>query len=198
MSFATGVTLAAKLRRKQVCILRVLIALVLFTACGCSAVSGDAANLVGKPVPEGRLMLLEGGDHVALAGKAGTNLAILFWATWCSHSRSTIADFEDLAREYAWRGDLEFYAVSLDKNADLELLQGRIKSQELTTVKHVFSGNDVQDEAYLALKGTHVPYVVFVDARGIVRFVDLGVGELGDFLAQRFATRHRGDAQHQW
>lgn len=165
---------------------------------GCSAVSGDAAGLVGRPVPEGRLMLLEGGDHVALAGKTGTNLAILFWATWCSHSRSTIADFEDLAREYAWRGDMEFYAVSLDKNDDLELLQGRIKSQELTTVKHVFSGNDVQDEAYLALKGTHVPYVVFVDARGIVRFVDIGVSGLGGFLQQRFATAHRGARQEQW
>jgi thiol-disulfide isomerase/thioredoxin len=165
---------------------------------GCSAVSGDAAGLVGRPVPEGRLMLLEGGDHVALAGKAGTNLAILFWATWCSHSRSTIAEFEDLAREYAWRGDLEFYAVSLDKNDDLKLLQGRIKSQELTTVKHVFSGNDVQDEAYLALKGTHVPYVVFVDARGIVRFVDLGVNGVGTFLEQRFATAHRGERQDQW
>jgi thiol-disulfide isomerase/thioredoxin len=179
-------------------VLRAVVAFIVATACGCSAVSSDAANLVGRPVPEGRLMLLEGGDHVALTGKAGTNLAILFWATWCSHSRSTIADFEDLAREYAWRGDLEFYAVSLDKNADQELLQGRIKAQELTTVKHVFSGNDVQDEAYLALKGTHVPYVVFVDARGIVRFVDLGVGELGNFLAQRFATRHRGESHNQW
>jgi thiol-disulfide isomerase/thioredoxin len=171
---------------------------MVITLASCSAVSKDATQLVGRPVPEGRLMLLEGGDPVALAGKAGSNLAILFWATWCSHSRSTIAEFEDLAREYAWRGDLEFYAVSLDKNEDFELLQGRIKSQELTTVKHVFSGNDVQDEAYLALKGTHVPYVVFVDARGIVRFVDLGVGDLSDFLERRFATKHRGEGREQW
>ena len=185
-------------QRRKPFIASVLIALMAIALSGCTAVSGDAAGLVGRPVPEGRLMLLEGGDHVALAGKAGTNLAILFWATWCSHSRSTIAEFEDLAREYSWRGDLEFYAVSVDKNDDLELLQGRIKSQELTTVKHVFSGNDVQDEAYLALKGTHVPYVVFVDARGIVRFVNLGVGDLGDFLAQRFATKHRGEIQDQW
>jgi thiol-disulfide isomerase/thioredoxin len=127
-------------------------------------------------------MPLAGGEPVALNAKAGTQLAILFWATWCSHSRSTIADFEDLAREYGYRGDIEFYAVSVDKNEDLELLQGRIKSQELTTVRHIFSGNDVQDEAFLALKGAHVPYVVFVDARKIVRFVDLGVSSLEEFL----------------
>ena len=51
---------------------------------------------------------------------------------------------------------------------------------------HVFSGNDTQDEAFLALKGSRVPYVIFVDAQGIVRYVDYSVSGLGDFLQERF------------
>lgn len=154
---------------------------------GCASVSSDAMSLVGRQVPEARLMMLRGED-VALRSKEGTNLALLFWATWCSHSRSVIGDFEQLARDYSWRGDLEFYAVSIDKNQDLDALKGRIRAEDLKTVKHVFSGNDSQDEAFIALKGDHVPYVVFVDARGIVRFVDFSVSRLSEFLEQKYRT----------
>jgi thiol-disulfide isomerase/thioredoxin len=151
----------------------------------CSSLSDKNMDLVGRPVPDGRLMLLSGED-VALKNQAGRNQVILFWATWCSHSRSVIASFEDLARTYASRGDTDFYAVNLDKNQDLDLVKDRIKVQELTTVTHVFSGNDTQDEAYLALQGNHVPYAVFIDQRSIVRYVGLGVGGLEEFIEARF------------
>jgi len=130
-------------------------------------------------------MLLSGED-IALKDPRRRNRAILFWATWCSHSSSVISQFEDLARTYADRGDTDFFAVSLDSNQDLDILKGRIAKQDLTTVTHVFSGNDVQDEAFLALKGDHVPYSVFVDSGSIVRFVGLGVGGLEGFLDRHF------------
>lgn len=152
---------------------------------GCTSLSPEALSLVGRPVPDGRLMLLSGEDR-ALSEGQGRNRAILFWATWCSHSRSVISQFEDLARTYASRGDTEFFAVSIDRNEDLDALLGRIKVQDLTTVTHVFSGNDVQDEAFLALKGDHVPYSVFLDERSTVRYVGLGVGGLEEYLERRF------------
>ena len=152
---------------------------------GCSSISSDATSLLGKQAPESRLMLLTG-DDIAIRSKEGTNVALLFWATWCSHSSTVISDFEDLARLYAWKGDLEFFAVSVDKNENIEVLKSRIQSQDLKTVTHVFSGNDTQDEAFLAFKGDHVPYVVFVDARGVVRFVDFSVSALSEFLQSRF------------
>jgi hypothetical protein len=71
-----------------------------------------------------------------------------------------IAQFEDLARTYAPRGDTDFFAVNLDRNEDLHVVRGRINDQDLSTVVHVFSGNDVQDEAFLALKGDQVPYCI--------------------------------------
>jgi thiol-disulfide isomerase/thioredoxin len=157
---------------------------VLFFMTGCAAVSPEAAHLLGRPAPDGRLMLLSGEDR-ALADTRGKNKVLLFWATWCAHSRSVISDFEDLARTYAHRGDTDFFAVSLDRNDDHKTLKSRIADQDLTTVIHVFSGNDVQDEAFLALKGDQVPYSVFIDSRGIVRFVGIGTGGLEDFLEKR-------------
>jgi thiol-disulfide isomerase/thioredoxin len=133
-------------------------------------------------------MLLKGED-IALRSKEGINMALLFWATWCSHSRNVVEEFEDLAREYKYRGDLEFYGISVDKNEDINLLKGRIRSQSLKTMVHVFSGNDTQDEAFLALKGSNVPYVVFVDTRGVVRYVDYSVGGLREFLSQTLGSR---------
>jgi thiol-disulfide isomerase/thioredoxin len=168
---------------------RVGIALALIVCCavGCSTVPQAAQELVGKQTPEARLMLLDG-EHVALRSKAGTNVAILFWATWCAHSRGAIADFEGLAERYAHRGDLEFYAVSVDKNDDFESLKNRIETQKLHALTHVFSGNDVQDEAFLGLRGTHIPYAVFIDSRGVVRFVGMGTGGLENFLDSKFRS----------
>ena len=163
---------------------------VQFGSVGCSSVSPASVALLGRPVPDGRLMLLSGED-VALKDSRGRNRAILFWATWCTHSSSVISQFEDLARTYAHRNDTDFFAVSLDRNQDLDLVKGRIATQDLTTVTHVFSGNDVQDEAFLALKGDHVPYSVFVDGGSTVRFVGLGVGGLEEFLEARFAEGSR-------
>jgi hypothetical protein len=152
---------------------------------GCSSVSRDAANLVGHRVPDARLMLLSG-DDLALKEVHGRNRALLFWTTWCSHSRGVISGFEDLARTYAPRGDTDFFAVSLDRNEDLDAVKRRIQAQDLATVTHVFSGNDVQDEAFLALKGDHVPYAVFIDDQSIVRFVGLGIGALEEFFEGRY------------
>jgi thiol-disulfide isomerase/thioredoxin len=155
--------------------------LALLQLAGCASLSPEAIALVGRPVPDGRLMLLSGED-LALKDRRGRNAAILFWTTWCPHSRSVIAQFEDLARSYAHRGDTDFFAVNLDRNEDLSLVRGRISAQDLTTVIHVFSGNDVQDEAFLALKGDQVPYSVLIDGNSIVSYVGIGVGGLEDYL----------------
>ena len=167
-------------------IVNIFLVFGLLCVVGCSAVPQAAQELVGKQAPEARLMLFDG-EHVALRAKTGTNVAILFWATWCAHSRGAIADFEALAQRFSRRRDLEFYAVSVDKNQDFEALKNRIESQKLHSLTHVFSGNDVQDEAFLGLKGTHIPYAVFIDSRGVVRFVGMGTSGLESFLESRFS-----------
>lgn len=160
-------------------------ALNICTLVSCSSLAPETIALMGRPVPDGRLMLLSG-QQIALKNTGGRNRALLFWTTWCTHSRGVVSDYEDLARTYAYRGDTDFFAVNLDRHNDLELVKGRIEAQDLTTVIHVFSGNDVQDETYLALRGRHVPYSAFIDADGIVQFVGIGVGGLEDFLEEKF------------
>jgi thiol-disulfide isomerase/thioredoxin len=132
--------------------------------------------------------MLLNGEHIALSSRIGRNVAILFWATWCPHSRSGIQEFEALARGYKDRLDIEFYAISVDKNESYEELQNRIRLQSLESMTHVFSGNDVQDEAFLAFYGERLPYAVFIDDKGVVRFTDLGVSGLKAFLAERYGS----------
>ncbi len=144
--------------------------------------------MVGNQVPTGRLMLLSG-DDIAIRPDDGKMRVLLFWATWCPYSKDAIEDFEALARKYSSRSDVAFYAVSIDRNEDYQVLESRIQEQDLRTVQHVFSGNDVQDEAFIALYGTTIPYAVVVDRSGVVRFVDVGVSGLDSYL--RRALRQR-------
>jgi thiol-disulfide isomerase/thioredoxin len=152
------------------------------TLSGCSSISDQALSLVGRQAPESRLMLLSG-EHIALRSLVGKNVVLLFWATWCPHSRSGIEEFEALAHKYSDRPEIQFYAVSIDKNESYEELQNRIRLQGLGSMTHVFSGNDVQDEAFLAFHGERLPYAVFIDAQGVVRFTGLGVGGLSSYLS---------------
>jgi thiol-disulfide isomerase/thioredoxin len=130
--------------------------------------------------------MLLNGEHIALRSRVGKSVTLLFWATWCPHSRAGIEEFEALARTYKDRPEIEFYAVSVDKNEAYAELKNRIHLQDLESMTHVFSGNDVQDEAFLAFHGERLPYAVFIDDEGVVRFADLGVSGLRTFLSQRY------------
>ena len=164
-------------------VLSVTFALVLMSICstGCASVSSRAEALVGKQTPDGRLMMLSG-DDVALRPDDGRMKALLFWATWCPYSKSAIEQFEALARKYSSRDDVAFYAVSIDLNAEMDILEARIREQDLQTVNHVFSGNDIQDEAFLALEGNTIPYAVVISSDGVVRFVGIGAAGLSSYL----------------
>jgi thiol-disulfide isomerase/thioredoxin len=142
-------------------------------------------DLVNHPAPPARLTLLEGRE-IPLDALRGKHVGLIFWATWCGHSKSRIADFAELAEHYAIRKDVVFLAVSIDRAENLETLRSRIESQGLQKVNHVFSGNDVQDEAFLAFKGEAVPYVVVIDPRGRVRSVDSSTSSLEDYLDEAF------------
>lgn len=153
---------------------------------GCSGVSQGAKDLVGSPAPYSRFTMLDG-TQLPLEFAEGKTAAIIFWTTWCGHSRSVIEDFEQLAKRYKKRKDIVFLAASLDKADQLRALEGRIESQGLTSIMHAFSGNDMLDEAFIAFKGDSVPYVVVVDPRGVVRSVANSTSELEEYLETRFS-----------
>lgn len=167
---------------------RLLIVLsLLFTSvmCGCSAMQLKGKELIGQPAPEARLMLFDGSE-IPLSSQLGRNTAIVFWATWCRHSKSLIASYEELAKRYSKRGDIDFFAVSVDKNDDFKILKERIKSQGLLSMNHFFSGNEAQDHAFISLEGQRIPYVVFIDSLGVVRLVEGDITPLQEYLELQF------------
>ena len=152
---------------------------------GCSAMHANGKELIGNEVPEARLMFFDGSE-VPLSAYRGKNVNIVFWATWCSYSRSLIERYEELARRYSRRSDMEFIAVSIDKNEDFEVLKSRIKEQGLKSMTHIFSGNDSYDDAFVNLKGKNIPYVVFIDRNGIVRVAEHDLTPLEEYLSMEF------------
>lgn len=154
---------------------------------GCSSIGAKQEEMIGSRAPESRLMFFDGSE-VPLSSYRGKNVAILFWATWCSYSRGFIERYETLARRYSQRSDLEFIAVSVDKNEDFGILKDRVKEQDLKTITHIFSGNDASDDAFMNLNGRHVPYIVFIDSTGIIRLVDTDLTPLEEYVLLRFGS----------
>jgi thiol-disulfide isomerase/thioredoxin len=160
---------------------------LLVQAAACATVPKKAASLIGNPAPDARLMMLDGSE-TTLSAEQGRHVALLFWATWCRHSKGAIEDFEELARVYRRRSDVRFFAVSIDRNEDFDTLNSRIASQELKTLVHMFSGNDIFDEAYQKFFGELVPMFVLIDPRGVVRYVGTGVSGVEDILEERLGS----------
>lgn len=160
-----------------------IVAIMSFVVSGCMELKGK--ELLGTQAPEARLMFFDGSE-VPLSSYQGRNIAILFWATWCSHSKTVVERYEAVARQYSRRSDIEFIAVSVDKNEDFGALKDRIKEQELHSMTHIFSGNDALDDAFVNLNGKHIPYLVFIDRRGVVQFVDTDVAPFEEYMAMQY------------
>ena len=171
-------------------LLACILALSITSSIGCSPLSSKSQEMVGTHAPESRLMFFDGSE-IPLSAYQGKNVVVLFWATWCTFSRSVIERYEELARHYSQNGDVEFIAVSVDKNEDFGILKDRIKEQDLKTMTHIFSGNDALDDAFVNLNGKHIPYVVFIDTTGTIRLVDTDIVSLEEYLMLRFG-RPRG------
>ncbi len=162
---------------------------IAYTFSGCFSNSERFQALVGRPLPDARLIMLDGSHH-ALRSQIGRPTAFLFWSTSCSFSRGAIKRFNELAETYKERTDLRFFAVSVDAESAIGDLESRIREQDLQAVEHVFSGNEGQDEVYLAFNGERIPYVVFVDERGIIRLAQMGLNGLEQLLAERYSVPH--------
>lgn len=175
-------------------LLACILSITAASSIGCSPLGSKAKEMVGTQAPESRLMFFDGSE-VPLSSYQGKNVVVLFWATWCTFSRSVIERYEALARQYSHNGDLEFIAVSVDKNEDFGALKDRIKEQDLKTMTHIFSGNDALDDAFVNLNGKHIPYVVFIDTTGTIRSVDTDIVSLEEYLMLRFGRRGGAHAE---
>ena len=166
----------------------------LFAGCGSS---------IPDPLPPGNTAPLArvtylNGEYDTLASYRGRNLALIFWAKWCSRSRSEIKDFHEIAKQYNRlpRGTrVEFVAVNLDTAEDAEEMRQFIASNNLmSAVRHAHSGNAGDDEAALLFQVYEVPTMVLINPQGTIQLVTDDAEELNDILKTKTGGTYRVSA----
>ena len=123
---------------------------------------------VGEPMPDFRHVDING-QFVSAGDFAGQPVLINFWATWCAPCVREMPMFQDYAETKA--GQLELVGIAIDEPGNV-----REFVEELGISYSILIGTtDVMQtqEAFGNANGM-LPYTVFVDAEGIVRWQHLG------------------------
>ena len=135
--------------------------------CSAGAADGPQHQLVGKPAPNFKLPLLEGGE-VELAELKGKNIVLLdFWATWCGPCRAVMPTLESVSKKYESKG-VRYLAVNLRE--DPSTIQGYLKKAGLDIEVPLDKDGSVADAYHV--KG--IPTMAIVDKAGVVREVHVG------------------------
>jgi peroxiredoxin len=139
--------------------------LVVHLSCltGCSVGDNEAVGLR----PSARFTMLNG-SYTSLYAFRGKKVIVVFWATPCRKSRKEIKRINTLAGEMSSRKDVVFLAISLDKAENQEKLSRFIVDNQLNNLKHVFSGNDYDDEAFIVFYPKALPRIYVIDPSGQV------------------------------
>lgn len=145
-------------------------ALIISTAFTSCATTQAKKDLVGTNAGDVLFQDLEGTQHILDEFK-GKTVVLVFWAQWCSRSRSSITALNDLARKSAGRSDRVFIAVNIDKLENEGKFKDFIREANVDSFLHAYSGNDVHDQAFIRMDGEELPHIFIIDPLGVVREV---------------------------
>lgn len=145
-------------------VIRILTIICLAFLSGCSTTK--APSIVGRSFPYTRVTLADGTMKI-FDEYHGRNVAIIFWATWCGKSQRALRRFNNFAATYP-PNQAVFLAVNIDKQVDSGKVQEHIREDKLRSVMHAYSGNDVEDEAFIRFEGEELPYLVVMNREGRV------------------------------
>lgn len=159
-------------------------ACIFLTVCVMACSSGDYAFDVNRAAPFTRFQLLNG-EYVPLVAFEKKIVAILFWGSWCRHSRKALPAFAEIAHEVAGNGDIQFLAVSVDGESDADEVLALTRELPKGNLQHAFSGNEGQDEAFIAFQGKSVPLLFVIDEAGTVVAKGRSASVLEDYLESR-------------
>jgi thiol-disulfide isomerase/thioredoxin len=141
--------------------------IVLATSCSYGAANRPEMALVGKPAPDFKLSLLDGGQ-VTLSELKGKNVVLLdFWATWCGPCRQVMPALMEVANEYQAKG-VRYLAVNLREEP--ATINAYLKSAGLKIEVPLDKDGKVAEK--YNVKG--IPTMAIVDKEGIVRDVHVG------------------------
>jgi thiol-disulfide isomerase/thioredoxin len=152
----------------------------------------EAHPLVGKPAPDFTLDVLDGDKKyrkVSKADLAGKVVLIDFWATWCGPCLKELPDVQKLIEAYSKAGkDVVVVALSIDHHETGDL--GEVRPKVETTLKEMkltLTAEGANPIGLIALdplgkvaeryEVQAIPFVVLMDAKGIVRAVHVGLTE---------------------
>jgi len=146
--------------------------------------------LVGKPAPDFKLDLLEGGKF-ELAAHKNTNIVILdFWATWCGPCRAALPILANIAEQYKSKGVI---LRPIDLREKPETVRDYLTRSELK-LKVVL---DPEGKTAQLFGVNGIPHTVIIGKDGIIQTVHVGYSpdmkqkfdeELDSLLAERNTT----------
>ncbi|HEX4627976.1 MAG TPA: TlpA disulfide reductase family protein [Gemmatimonadales bacterium] len=141
-------------------------------AIACAALTAAAAfvssQAPGSVAPDFRLRTLSG-DTASLASLKGRPVFLNFWASWCKPCRSEMADIISAYNAHKGQG-LEVLAINLTDQERIRDVRQFVAELELPFPVLLDQKGKVR-KSY-ALRG--LPTSVFIDAQGLVRFVNPG------------------------
>jgi len=134
-----------------------------------------ALTLTGKPAPvfEGKNLK---GETVKLADLAGKIVVVDFWATWCPPCVFGLPKLAEMTAKHKADG-VVFLAVNLEEEPSLikEFL-----AEKKLDINVLLDAGEIMKK----YKVGPVPQTVFIDRKGVVQVVHIGIGELEEIPKQ--------------
>jgi len=133
-------------------------------------------TLVGKPAPafEGKNIK---GETVKLADLAGKIVVVDFWATWCPPCVAGLPKLAEMTAKHKDDG-VVFLAVNLQEEPSVVKEFLDLKKLDINVVM------DTDNAIMKKYKVEPVPQTVFIDRKGVVQVVHIGIGELEEIPNQ--------------
>ena len=126
-----------------------------------------ASDWLDKAAPAIKLSMLQG-EPVELASLQGKPVVLDFWATWCGPCLAAMPTMLELKEELA--GQVEFIAVNLQEDADE--VQRFVDSRQWK-LRVAIDSDGVLGRTFGV---SAIPYMLILDAKGVVRHVHVGAG----------------------
>ncbi len=148
---------------------------------GCSSGRVTPSLNPGDSAPFTRFTLLSG-EPVTLEQFRGKPTVIIFWASTCTFSPKVVERLNRMVGKIGTHR-ATFIAASLDKADILSEIKEMIRLRDMNNFTHAMSGNAEYDEAYLALRGSELPYIVIVGADGKIVSTGTSVSAVEKYFA---------------
>ncbi len=145
--------------------------------------TGPAAK-VGRQAPEISGVDLNSGQQVALSQLKGHPVLVNFWATWCGPCKMEMPEIVAVYRQYKDSKGLVVLAVDTEDASAKNAAMSFIKDYQMT---FPVIQDDNQQSLVLAYHIQATPSTFFVDANGVIQYVQIGAmnnGTLSDNLSK--------------